>query len=586
MPRRKTLIRRVRVRALRTLRRSEIGLILCCAIAGCAVAMLVLVLHDCVAFMQRLAFDLYPGVTLGAQLRIAQWRVVLVPLLGGVALAMILRLLPTLGGRVADPIEANALYGGRMSLRGSTRLTALTFVSNGAGASVGMEAGYSQIGAAIFSAVGGRLGMVRDNRRTMVTAGAAAAITAAFNAPLAGIFYGFELVHGGLSARRLAPVVTASICAWLVLMVAGHHGPVFVIPPHPEPAPLDFLLLILLALLGAALAVLAMTSVGLTERLLRRSRIPQWLLPVVGGVMIGLLGLYSPQILGAGLGPIQWHFEFRLSLTVLLALLLAKMLASAVSIGAGFRGGLFSSALLLGALLGACFAQLAGVLLPAHDGPRALFLLAGMAATGAGIVGAPLTISFLVIETTGSFAAAPVLIAVAALSAMLVRLTFGYSFSTWRFHLRGLTLRGAHDIGWISGLTAARLMHRDIPTFPIQMPLASLRQALPLGSTEWIGVSHHDGTYAGMLETARAHDPDLNDLSEMLILGDLTDPPGPEIGPADDVRHVLQTFAASRLTVLPVVSQDRRALGYVSESHCLRRYLAGIYHYRGSDLGF
>lgn len=352
MPRRKSLIRRVRVRALRTLRRSEIGLILCCAIAGCAVAMLVLVLHDCVAFMQRLAFDLYPGVTLGAQLRIAQWRVVLVPLLGGGALAMILRLLPALGGRVADPIEANALYGGRMSLRGSTRLTALTFVSNGAGASVGMEAGYSQIGAAIFSAVGGRLGMVRDNRRTMVTAGAAAAITAAFNAPLAGIFYGFELVHGGLSARRLAPVVTASICAWLVLMVAGHHGPVFVIPPHPEPAPLDFLLLILLALLGAALAVLAMTSVGWSERLLRRSRIPQWLLPVVGGAMIGLLGLYSPQILGAGLGPIQWHFEFRLSLTVLLALLLAKMLASAVSIGAGFRGGLFSSALLLGTLRG------------------------------------------------------------------------------------------------------------------------------------------------------------------------------------------------------------------------------------------
>ena len=134
-------------------------------------------------------------------------------------------------------------------------------------------------------------------------------------------------------------------------------------------------------------------------------------------------------------------------------LLVAKLLASAVSVGSGFRGGLFSSSLFIGCLFGGVFAKCVAWLDPHFAVQYMAFLLVGMGSVAAAIIGAPLTMVLLVLESTGDFpVTAGVLVSVIA-SATITRLMFGYSFSTWRFHVRGLGLRGAHDVGWISDLT-------------------------------------------------------------------------------------------------------------------------------------
>ena len=137
-----------------------------------------------------------------------------------------------------------------------------------------------------------------------------------------------------------------------------------------------------------------------------------------------------------------------------------------------------------------------------------------MGSVAAAIIGAPLTMVLLVLESTGDFpVTVGVLVSVIA-SATIVRLTFGYSFSTWRFHVRGLGLRGAHDIGWIAELTVARMMRSDPKIVPTALSLGALRQKYPPGSAKRVFAAAPDGHYAGWVDMAFVHDPQLDDAIE------------------------------------------------------------------------
>ncbi len=196
----------------RSLRSSEASIIILCAPLGMIVGALVYVLRETIYGLHELFFGYGPGGYLSEQTSIESWRLIVVPasmgLIFGLAAYWVRK---TRSADITDPVEANALFGGRMSKLDSFRLTVATMLSNGAGGSLGMEAGYTQSGAAIFSSVAQYFRLRRDEARIYVTAGTAAAIAAAFNAPLAGAFYGFELVLGNYSPRALAPVAVAAL---------------------------------------------------------------------------------------------------------------------------------------------------------------------------------------------------------------------------------------------------------------------------------------------------------------------------------------------------------------------------------------
>jgi CIC family chloride channel protein len=257
-----------------------------------------------------------------------------------------------------------------------------------------------------------------------------------------------------------------------------------------------------------------------------------------------------------------------------LAVLLAgKVIGSSVSLGAGFRGGLFSSSLFLGCLLGALAVEALALYDPVFLADRTAFMLVGMGAVGAAIIGAPFTMVLLVLESTGDFPVTLGVIIGVVMASTVVRLTFGYSFSTWRFHLRGLPLRGGQDIGWISDMTAAKLMRTDVRSVPLNLPLAELRAQVPLGSAKWLFAVDRQGHYAGMIDVAAAHDPDLLDLTETL--------------PTDTIRTILAAFTQARAETLPVVRSrtDRQVIGSVSEAFCLKRYAQELERRRHDELG-
>ncbi|MCW5736864.1 MAG: chloride channel protein [Enhydrobacter sp.] len=569
------------------LRSNEPTQILVCAVFGALVGALISGLHYLVDVVHKLAFNLSGEATLSTGLGVDPMRILVVPVAGGLVLGIVVMIMRRLRpAEVVDPIEANALHGGRMSMTDSLRLLLATFWSNASGVAVGMEAGYSQLGAAILAKVGQYFRLRRSDQRIFVGAGAGAAIAAAFDAPLAGAFYAFELIIGGYSVRALAPVAAATLCATLVERAIVHPTGLFFVGPFP---PIPHWFYPMFALLGAAsagYAVLAMQSVTWAERLLRRLPLPQWLRPAIGGALVAAMALAVPQVLGSGHGAIQELFDRDLGLVFLLVLLVTKLVASAISLGAGFRGGMFSSSLLLGCLFGAVFGEVIALIVPSLAGQQAVLMLVGMASVAAAVIGSPLTMAFLVLEGTDNFPVTVGVMASVVVASTIVRLTFGYSFSTWRFHQRGIGIRGAYDVGWLADLTVGRLMRADAKTVTETTPLAELREKFPPGAVKRVFVVSETGDYVGSLDASALHEGAPTDLStrtarDVATHGDLY------LLTYENVRTALARFEEKEVESLPVLESptDRKVVGYLSEQYALRRYNQELERRRSADLG-
>ncbi|HEY4124571.1 MAG TPA: hypothetical protein VGM36_08165, partial [Rhizomicrobium sp.] len=194
---------------------------------------------------------------------------------------------------------------------------------------------------------------------------------------------------------------------------------------------------------------------------------------------------------------------------------------------------------------------------------------------------------FLVLEATGDFpVTAGVLVGVVTAST-IVRLTFGYSFATWRFHQRGLGIRSPHDIGWISDLTAGRLMRADPKAIPADMPLRTLRERYPLGSAKRLYVTGQGDTYAGTLDLTIAHEPGIEDALDWLVAGDIATERDVFLLPTDNVRTALLRFEEMKTESIAVVSSiaEPKLVGYLTEAYALRRYTHELERRRNAELG-
>jgi CIC family chloride channel protein len=552
-------------------RADEIWLVVLAAIVGVMAGICVVLMGTTTQLMHQFLFGLESHERLSGLADIPPARMLLVPALGGLAVGVLgLGILKWWPRRAVDPIEANALYGGRMSLNDSLTVVAQTLLSNGVGASVGLEAGYTQIGSALGSRLGRSFRVRRNDLRLLVGCGAAGAIAAAFNAPLTGAFYAFELVIGTYSLATLAPVIVSALVSVSITraLTADQFGFDMRLPTAIEP--LDYLPILLLGILCALGGIAIMRGVTLTEEAFRRSGVPPWLRPAIGGLAVGLLALLSPQVLSAGHAALRIALDAPYTLEHIGFLILLKSLASAISLGSGFRGGLFFASLFLGALLGKLFAALLAMVMVTQAIPAAVCALVGMSGLAVAIVGGPLTMAFLTLESTGSLPLTVAVVAASVISAITVRRTFGYSFATWRFHLRGEAIRSAVDVGWMRSLTVGRMMRREVRTVRSDMPLNAFRRDFPLGATARVVVVDEAGRYAGIVQVPEAHGSDI--VAEKLsgILHNARDVLLPQM----TIKEAVSMFEQAEADALAVVenTETRRVIGLLTEAHALRRY--------------
>ena len=561
------------------IRSSEIALVLLSALVGAGAAALVTGMSATSQLAHVALFGLPLDQRLSASTSLDPWRLLLFPALGGLAIGLTELWRRTHQARSAvDPVEANALRGGRMSLRDSLLVSVQTLISNGCGASVGLEAGYTQIGSGLASRTGVALNLRRADLRIMVGAGAAGAISAAFGAPITGAFYAFELIVGVYSVSNVSSIMAASLAAWLVSQALGGSPYAFSALQVFPLRPWHYLLILLFGLVSTGMGVAVMRGAALSERAFAATRLPIWLRPALGGLLVGSLALLTPQVLAAGHGAVTMDMGLQLGMRVLLGLVLLKMLAALLSLGSGFRGGLFFASLFMGALTG----KLAGEALtrwaPGLGLDPTAMMLAGMGTLAVAVVGGPLTMSFLVLETTGDLGLTAAVLTACVGTSLMVRSTFGYSFSTWRLHLRGETIRSAADVGWIRSLTVERLMRSDVVIVKGSDTVRAFRRQVPLGGRSIVVAVDGDDRYLGMVSTAEAYAQERDDALDSAPISSLARLPDNALLPEMNVKTAMTVFERAEAESLAVVDtlEDRRVIGVLTEAFAARRYAAEL----------
>lgn len=461
------------------------------------------------------------------------WYMILAgPLIGGIVVGvMITRFLParrTAG--VADVIEARAMTGRRLGLREGIIGSLTTAFSLGAGASAGREGPVIHLGATLASAVGRRFSLPDWSRRTLLAAGVASAISASFNAPIAGVLFAHEVILGHYATRAFVPIVISSSVGAIVSRIWFGDTASFIVPVYQITSYYEFPAFALLGAVCALVAVMFQFVLFGADFLARRSPIPVWALPVCGGLIVGLMAIAFPQILGVGYETTDLALWGQLPLALMLTLIVMKTLATAVTLAARFGGGIFSPALYLGAMTGGAFGIIAASVFPELASSQALYSILGMGAVAGAVLGAPISTTVIVFELTGGYALSIALLLTVAIAHGIAQALHGHSYFQWQLEMRGLFVKdGPHR----TVLRNARVM--DFMTLP------------------------EDGA-----------EPEYID----------SDQPVTTLKPTDTLEAALRIFDAGGHTRLPVVTEGeaRQIVGWAEQvealSHFNRRLIA------------
>lgn len=571
----KGLLRLGELQAQKLLRTNALVLVLAAILVGATTGIVASSMVSASEVMHRWLFGFGPNTRLSSMAELPAATTLLALAFGGLIVGGTNVYWRHNARDIVDPIEANALHGGRMSLSDSLFVAMQSVLSSGFGLSLGIEGGFTQIAGAIGSRVGRVLRRRRFDVRVLVSAGAAGGIAGAFDAPFAGAAYGYELILGSYSIATLAPVVAAAVAGEIAAKsVVGHSYRIPIeawnLGPDGHAASV-----ILLGVLCGLIAIALMWCVTASERVARASRIPVAIRPLLGGVAVGAIAIWVPHVLGSGHGAMALVLQAGWPIALLAAVLIAKITASAISLGFGFRGGLFSTSLFLGTVTGALFGE-AGVSTGSLQGADVgLMSLVGMASFGAAVIGSPLTMALLAIEITQNLSViGPVLIGVVAAS-LTVRQVFGYSFATWRFHLRGEAILGGEDIGWTRETTAQNIMRRDCLVVPSSMSVVEFRSHYSPGSVKYAVVTGENAAYAGLVDLARLYaEPSTLARDAPLTLADVSVDRDAWVDKSLTIDRLLPSFDDHESEVLIVVDDatSRRVLGLVTEAYALKRY--------------
>jgi chloride channel protein, CIC family len=486
------------------------------------------------------------------------------------------------GQTVPDVQLAVAKRGGVVPFRPVVIRTLAAVVTLAGGGSAGSEGPTAVLGSSIGSAVGRALRFQPRRLKILVGCGAAAGISAAFNAPFAGAFFALEEVLGSFSIGAFSPVVIASVVAAITVRPFLGSHPAFHIPPYGSINPLAIVLLypLLGVACGLASALYSRMFFSTADAFQRIK--PLWIRPLLGGLAVGLLAYFGRGLL-TGTGHLAIPIEMFGGITwyVLIGFAIAKMLATSLTLGSGGSGGLFTPTLFVGAAFGGGIGVLAQQLLP-HFGlhPEA-WALVGMAGLIAGTLNAPITAIFMVFEMTDDYNLVPPLMIVSVIALATAR-----AFANHGLYDGWLARRGEHLAHGADRAIMHRLVVRDVMNVtPVSVrPSATLAEVVAASSESrltTLPVVDGDGLLQGVITFAdlRLALLDRGDLAPILLAADLAEPTEVAVG-TDSVQTALAKLNARAADLLPIVESESHPilLGVLTREDVLAAYERELMH--------
>ncbi|MBL4802279.1 MAG: chloride channel protein [Emcibacter sp.] len=499
---------------------------------------------------------------------------------GGLIISFIYRFLMKSNrpASIADVMAANAVNHTVISTRKGLLSAVTSAIALGSGSAAGREGPVVHLGATISSWISRKLHLPPSMSRTILGCGVAAAVSASFNAPIAGVFFALEVILGQYALSAFAPIVIASVAAAIVSRIHIGDYPAFIIPDYHITTFWEFPAFIFLGIVSAFSAIIFIKSMFFTERIAAKIPIPEWARPALGGLAIALLALISPYILGHGYGTTDGALKELFSFELLLLLIVLKVAASSISLAFRFGTGIFSPSLFLGAMVGGAFGFVASWIASLTGDTTfsyGLYAIVGMGAVASAVLGAPISTILIIFELTGDYQITIALMVAVVISNLI---THHFLKATSVFHMQlkqvGIDLEGGRARHVMRSTYVRSLMTDKYATASTLATLKQIRDMLLTQSHDHIYILDEGCKIIGLItvtELQKAHAG--QEEATPKAINFCRDVPL-TLTPSDSLEDAFQKFDESGEDTLPVVTDDSQAeiIGTLSQKHVLLAY--------------
>lgn len=390
--------------------------------------------------------------------------VLLTPALGGLFIGLVLYYFMPQSRiyGVPDVMEARAFGLKRLNMRVGLLSTFLSGVSLGAGGSAGREGPIVFFGATIAASLARRFRFGARSGRILLGCGVAAAISASFNAPIAGVLFAHEVILGHYALSAFVPMVLASVVGALVSHMIFGDETAFDLPSYEIASYFEFPAFALLGLVCAMVAITFQFSIVFSDRIARSINLPIWIRPMIGGLIVGAIAIPMPEVLGVGYHATDLALKGQYALGFLLILLVAKTIATSVTIASRFGGGLFGPTIFIGAVTGSAYGLIAAMVFPELASSPGLYAVLGMGAVAGAVLGAPISTVMIAFELTGGYELSIALLLTVSIASALHLAVHGRSIFQWQLKARGIMLEGGPHRHIARTISVSRFM-RGLP---------------------------------------------------------------------------------------------------------------------------
>jgi len=479
------------------------------------------------------------------------------------------------GHGVPEVMQAVALRSGLIRKRIVVVKTLASALTIATGGSVGREGPIVQIGSAIGSSIGQMLKVSPERMRTLVGCGAAAGIAATFNAPIAGSMFALEIILGDFGLATFSPIIIASVTATAVSRHYLGNTPAFIVPAYELISVWEFPIYVALGLFCALVAVTFVKVLYRTEDLFDGVRFPEYLKPVLGGVVLGFLGLAFPQLLGVGYGGIDQALLETYTGWFLLLLVVFKILATAITIGSGGSGGVFAPSLFLGAMAGSLFGILAHTLFPSLTATPAAYGIVGMGAVVSATTHGPLAAILILFEMTGNYKIILPLMTTCIISTLAARQIMPESIYTLKMIRKGVDIRAGKEINVLRSIPVREVMNTDVDTVEESVTMRHLAEKISKSKHNAFPVVDATGKLTGILSHVDYQDAVFDEnLEDLVVVKELATPRLATVSSEDNLYDALEKISIKDYSLLPVVASEdpTRLLGVLSRRDIISAY--------------
>lgn len=516
------------------------------------------------------------------------WHLLFVPTIGGLVVGILLifhKNKQTSG--VASVIEAAAINENNLGLKDGLISAAATIVSLGSGASMGREGPAVHLGATLASAISKRLRLNPASGRILLGCGVAAAVSASFNAPIAGVFFALEIVIGHYALHTFAPIVIAAIAGTVVSRIHIGNFPAFHTTEYFITSFWEFPAFFLLGIISALVAVVFMSGLNWADKMrVKFDRVPYWLQPGIAGLMIGSMALAYPEILSIGYEATSKALNGEYALKLLLPLLIIKIIAAIISYAGRFGVGVFSPSLFIGAMLGGSFGILAGGLFPDLASTPGLYAIVGMGAVASAVLGAPISTMLIVFEITRDYNVTIAVMVASAVASIVTSLFYERSFFLMQLASRGIRLEGGKATYLLKSATIGQHMSRDFFTIQGSESVLKARELLIAQGGGLLIVTDDTGKLTGLLSLGQIPTSIFEDGSAHKHHAyEYAREPSFIVKTTDALEVALNRLDASGEDSLPVTSptQSKVVVGLIKHRDVMKQYNRALLETQGYD---